>query len=181
MSRNYKIHDKEGIHFVTFATVSWVDVFTRQVYRDILLDSIRYCQKEKGLVVYSWCIMSNHVHMIVRSERGDLSGTLRDLKKFTAKKIIEAIRQENESRREWMLAIFQKAGRENSNNKDYQFWRQDNKPIEIYSNQGMDQKLQYVHDNAVESGLVENAEDYLYSSARDYAGKKGLWEIEFLE
>ena len=66
MSRNYKIQNKEGIYFVTFATVEWVDVFTRKTYRDIFIESIKHCQNAKGLVVYSWCLMSNHVHMIVR-------------------------------------------------------------------------------------------------------------------
>ena len=124
MSRNYKIQNKEGIYFITFATVGWVDVFTRQSYRDIFLESIRYCQKEKGLIVYSWCLMSNHVHMIVRSLNGDLSGTIRDLKKYTSKKILNEIKHNyHESRKEWMLDIFKKAGLKNSNNRGYQFWR----------------------------------------------------------
>ena len=118
MSRNYKIRDKHGIYFVSFATTEWVDVFTRQVYRDILIDSIRYCQKEKGLIVYSWCLMSNHIHLIIKSAKGDLSGTIRDMKKHTSKKIIEAIEKSNtESRKEWMLELFRKAGSSNSNNQ----------------------------------------------------------------
>jgi putative transposase len=60
----YKIRNKEGVHFITFAVVDWVDVFTRKEYRDILLDSIRFCQKEKSLLVHAWCIMSHHVHFI---------------------------------------------------------------------------------------------------------------------
>ncbi len=181
MSRNYKIQNQDGIYFITFATVGWVDVFTRQIYRDILLASIKYCQKEKGLIIYCWCIMSNHVHMIVRSEAGDLSGSIRDLKKFTSKKCLEAMNEETESRREWMSSIFRTAGMGNSNNVNYQFWRQDNKPIELLSNEVMDQKVEYIHNNPVESGIVENPEEYLYSSARDYTGMKGLLEIEFLE
>lgn len=182
MSRNYKIQNKAGIYFITFATVEWVDVFTRQSYRDIFLESIRYCQKEKGLIVYSWCLMSNHVHMIVRSKYEDLSGTIRDLKKFTSKKILKEIQHSNlESRKDWMLEIFMKAGERNSNNQSYQFWRQDNRPIEIFSNGVIDQKMEYVHQNPVVAGLVENAEDYLYSSARDYAGVNGLIDIEFLD
>ena len=60
----YKIRDKEGIHFLTFAVTEWVDVFTRREYRDIVLDSIKHCQKEKGLLLHGWCIMSNDVHLI---------------------------------------------------------------------------------------------------------------------
>lgn len=181
MSRNYKIQNKEGLYFITFATVGWIDVFTRPIYREILIDSIKFCQTEKCLVVYCWCIMSNHVHLILRSKSYDLSGTIRDLKKYTSKKFIETIQTENESRREWMLPLFKSAGLVNSNNSNYQFWRQDNKPIELFSNEVFDQKLQYIHMNPVESGIVENPEDYLYSSARDYAGVKGLLDIEFLE
>ncbi|MCZ6522139.1 MAG: hypothetical protein O6848_11650 [Bacteroidetes bacterium] len=66
MPSQYKINDPQGIYFITFATVSWVDVFTRKFYRDLFLDSVRYCQNEKDLIVYSWCLMSNHVHMIGR-------------------------------------------------------------------------------------------------------------------
>lgn len=181
MSRNYKIQNKEGIYFITFATVGWVDVFTRSIYREILIDSIKFCQKEKSLVVYAWCIMSNHVHFILRSNSADLSGTIRDFKKYTSKKCIQTIQIENESRREWMLKLFRSAGKMNSNNSTYQFWRQDNKPIELFSNEVFDQKLRYIHMNPVESGIVENPEEYIYSSARDYAGIKGLLDIEFLE
>ncbi|MES1226205.1 MAG: transposase, partial [Bacteroidota bacterium] len=96
-------------------------------------------------------------------------------------KLIATI-QENkqESRKEWMLSIFKSAGDYNSNNTNFQFWRQDNKPIEVYSNAVIDQKLDYLHNNPVEEGIVEQAEDYIYSSARDYAGQKGLLSIEML-
>jgi len=77
----YRIRDKEVIHFITFAVVEWVDVFTRKEYRDILLDSIRYCQKEKGLVLYSWCVMSNHVHLMISAKERNSSDILRDFKK----------------------------------------------------------------------------------------------------
>ena len=122
----YKIRNQAAIHFITFAVVSWIDVFTRKDYRNILLESIRFCQRDKGLVVYSWCIMSNHVHLIVSAKNNNLSDVLRDFKKFTSKKIITAIEANTkESRREWMLDIFRKEGGANSRNKEYQFWRQD--------------------------------------------------------
>ena len=179
----YKIRNKEGIHFVTFAVVEWVDVFTRKEYRDILLESIRYCQKAKGLLVHSWCLMSNHVHLVVSAKENNTSEILRDFKKFTSKQIVQAIKAHpQESRREWMMNIFEKAGIENSRNKSFQFWRQDNQPKELFSEKFTDQKLSYIHNNPVEAGLVEKAEEYVYSSARDYyAGKSvGLLEIEFL-
>ena len=78
--RGYKIRNKEGIHFITFAVVEWVDVFTRKEYRDIVLDSIRYCQAEKGLALHSWCLMSNHLHLVVSAKNENLSDILRDFK-----------------------------------------------------------------------------------------------------
>jgi putative transposase len=179
----YKIINKKGIHFITFAVVEWVDVFARKEYRDILLDNIRYCQKEKGLLVHAWCIMSNHVHLIISAKNNDASDILRDFKKFTSKQIVKAIdTNEQESRREWMLEIFRKAGTGNSRNSSYQFWRQDNQPKELFSEKFTEQKLYYIHNNHVEAGIVEKEEEYLYSSARDYFyGKQcGLIEINFL-
>jgi len=182
MRRAYKIKNKEGIYFVSFATVGWIDVFTRRIYKDILIDSLKYCQEEKGLILFAWCIMSNHVHLIAKAKEGfELSGILRDLKKFTSKKIIEAINENvQESRKEWMLSMFKNAGAYNVNNKNYQFWKQDNKPIELWSNEVLDQKLDYVHNNPIEEGIVEKPEDYIYSSARDYAGVRGLLQIELM-
>ena len=79
-----------------------------------------------------------------------------------------------------MLAIFKVKGKENSRNSTYQFWRQDNQPIELTDNLMIDQRLNYTHNNPVEAGIVENAEDYLYSSAKDYCGEQGLLKIELL-
>lgn len=180
----YKIRNKEGIHFVTFAVVEWVDVFTRKEYRDIVVESLKHCQKERGLQIYSWCIMSNHVHLVVSAKQNDTSEILRDFKKFTSKEIIKTLANNiGESRKEWMMEIFRKEGAANSRNSIYQFWRQDNQPKELFSSGFTKQKLEYIHNNPVEAGIVEKAEEYIYSSARDYyEGKSvGLLEIEFLE
>ena len=121
--------------------------------------------------------------LVVAAKEGPLSDVLRDFKKFTSKQLIAAIQNNmHESRRDWMLDIFKKAGANNSRNKDYQFWQQDNQPKECYSQQFTTQKLEYVHNNPVRVGIVDKAEEYLYSSARDYYyGKRvGLLEIEWL-
>ena len=107
----YKIRNPAAIHFITFAVVEWIDVFTRKEYRDIVLDSIRYCQSEKGLALHSWCLMSNHLHLVVSAKNENLSDILRDFKKFTSKQIIEAIiNNKQESRKDWMLQIFKEEG-----------------------------------------------------------------------
>jgi len=179
----YKIRNQAAIHFITFAVVEWVDVFTRKDYRDIILESIKYCQTEKGLLLHCWCIMSNHLHLIVSAKNNDLSDILRDFKKFTSKQIIAAIEtNQHESRRDWMLNIFREQGEKKSWNKTYQFWRQDNQPQELYSPAFIFQKINYIHNNPVEAGIVEKPEHYLYSSAKDYfqTRKCGLLDLVFL-
>jgi len=92
MSRTYKFENPDGVYFITFATVGWVDVFTRREYKDILIDSLQFCQKEKGLILFAYVIMTNHVHLIARSKDGfELSNIMRDFKKFTSKQVIKAL------------------------------------------------------------------------------------------
>ena len=177
----YKIRDFEGIHFVTFAVVGWIDVFTRRDYADIVIDSLQFCQQNKGLQLRVWCIMSNHVHLIASARDKNLSDILRDLKKHTSTKIIKAIAEHGgESRKEWMLPLFRQAGASNSRNTTNQFWQQDNHPIECYSQEFTKQKVDYVHDNPVSAGIVSRPEDYNYSSAIDYCGGKGFLPISLL-
>lgn len=152
MSSKYKFHNPEGIYFVTYSVVKWIDVFTRNLYWEILLESFRYCQKEKGLKIHACVIMTNHVHMIVSAMEGYLhENIMRDLKKYTSSQIIKAIKENNtESRNEWILMAFKEEGERNSNNMIYQFWQQDNHPIELFNNKMMDQKLDYIHNNLIE-------------------------------
>jgi REP element-mobilizing transposase RayT len=179
----YKIRNKAEIHFLSFSVVEWVDVFTRKEYRDILIDSLKFCQESKGLLLHGWCIMSSHLHLLASSVIHDLSGTLRDFKKFTGKKVIEAIiNNPAESRKDWMLRIFTDVGEANSRNTNYQFWRQENQPKECYSPAFTVQKLNYIHNNPVEAGIVDKPEEYVYSSAKDYCYQKncGLLNVAFI-
>ncbi|WP_340112503.1 REP-associated tyrosine transposase [Maribellus mangrovi] len=172
MSRKYKFHNPEGVYFVSFAVQGWVDVFTRNEYKNILIENLKYCQKNKGMEIFAWCIMTNHVHMVLRAG-GEilLHDILRDYKKFTSKAIVKSIEDNiQESRKEWLLQQFKTS-------EGNRFWRGDNKPIELWSNKVIDQKIDYIHNNPVEEGIVFRAEDYLYSSAADYAGEKGLINV----
>jgi putative transposase len=172
VSRKYKIRDQDKLYFVTFTVVYWLDVFIRRDYKDLFLDSLRYCQKHKGLELCAYCIMSSHIHMILgRNSDQNLEDIIRDIKKYTSVKLIEAIKEhQQESRRELLLWLFEKAGKSNSNNTRYQFWQQHNHPIELATNEMIDQRLNYIHNNPVEAGIVLSPEHYLYSSAINYAG-----------
>jgi len=120
--------------------------------------------------------MTSHVHLIFRSA-SELKPELiiGDFKRFTSKAIVKAIIENpKESRKEFLLEQFLEAGNKSSNVTKYQFWRHDNHPIELWSNKVIDEKINYIHNNPVEEGLVFRQEDYLYSSAADYAEEKGI-------
>lgn len=178
----YKIRNQGGIHFITFAVVEWVDVFSRKEYQEIVIESLRYCQREKGLVIYAWCLMSNHMHLIVSAKEENLGDILRDFKKFTSRTILnEVIQNKRESRKKWLLDIFRRQGLKSSRNKVYQLWCHDNHPKELFSERFTEQKLHYIHNNPVAAGLVEKAEDYLLSSAKNYhLGEKSLINVAFI-
>ncbi len=182
MSLKYKFFDKTDLYFVTYTVINWMDVFTSDIYRNVLLDSWNYCIKNKGLKIHAWCIMTNHVHMIISSDGEELSNIMRDMKSFTSttlKRIIADNPQESKKIR--MLKMMKDAGTKNSNNNGFQFWKQHNHPILLDTNYILDQKLDYIHNNPVKKGFVDEPENYLYSSARDYIGIKGLIEIELIE
>ena len=169
MSRKYKFHEKTGAYFISFATVNWIDVFTRELYFGAMIEPLDFCRKNKGMEIYGYCIMHSHVHLIFRSSHGDPSGLIRDFKGFTSRKIVKLVEENSEeSRKEWMLWMFERAATKNSNVTKRQFWQQNNHPIEIWSLKVFEQKLNYIHNNPVESGFVVNAIDWKYSSAKNY-------------
>ncbi len=171
MSTKYKFHNQERLYFITFAVVGWIDLFIRNEYRQVLLDSWKHCQKSKGLQVFGWCIMTSHVHMIIGTEKDNMEDILRDMKRHTAMTLRKCIEEHpHESRREWILKLMKAAGTANSNNAGFQLWRQDNHPIELFTQKVTHQKLDYIHNNPVTAGFVESPEEYLYSSAKDYYG-----------
>lgn len=181
MSRKYKFHNEEGLYFVSFATVYWIDVFTRNDYFEILVENLNYCIVNKGMQVFCWCIMPSHVHLIFNDTNGNPSQLLKDFKKYTSKKLLEEITNNSqESRREWMLWMMKRAAEKASLKSNYQFWQHHNKPIELWSHKVIEQKVNYIHNNPVEAGLVEEPENWKYSSAIDYTGKKGFVHLTLM-
>ncbi|MEN0054313.1 MAG: transposase [Mucilaginibacter sp.] len=122
MSRNYKFRNAEGLYFVSFSSVFWIDVFVRLEYFDCIVKNLNFCVSNKGMEIYAWCIMTSHVHLVFRSNIQKPEELIRDFKSYTAKELINLIGQNNqESRREWLLSAFKKAAKANSNNTDNQF------------------------------------------------------------
>ncbi len=172
MAFEYRIKDQHGQYFVTFTVHQWVDVFTREEYKNILIESLKFCQKEKGLQIYGWVLMTNHIHLIISSNKEKLSDIIRDFKKYTSSKVYAAIQNnQRESRKNWLLWLLRKDDK-------VWFWEEGYHGEEITTRDFFDSKLQYIHMNPVRAGLVEKEEEYLYSSCGDYYGvKKGLLEL----
>jgi len=125
MANRYKIRDNLGLYFVTFTIIGWVDLFIRRDYKDCLIDALNYCVKEKGLSVHAYVIMTSHIHLIVSSKEDcDLVATIRDLKRFTSKKLIQLIKEIPESRREWMLNKFSYEANRTKRGADYILWKE---------------------------------------------------------
>ncbi len=172
MSVKYKIRDQHGLNYMTCSITGWVDLFSRQAYRDIVLDSWRFCQEHKGFQVHAYTFMSNHLHLIASCRSPyRLSDVMRDWKAHTARQIVLYLQDKNnpESRREWLLYLFSYFAVGKKDKQTYQVWQHDNHPIELYSEHVISQKLDYIHLNAVRAGYVELPEHWLYSSAPFYA------------
>ena len=182
MSQKYRDLQPNGIYFVTYSVIYWIDFFIRETYRQVLIDSWNYCRKEKGLTIYAWCIMTNHVHLIASSHKSPLNQIMRDHKAYTSRSFHDMLlRNQSESRKNWMLKMMKHAGCQNRGPQTFQFWQPYNHQILLDDAEIAMQKLEYIHMNPVKAGFVRKAEDYLYSSAVDYEGGKGLVEIQKLE
>jgi putative transposase len=169
MGFTYKVYDQQSIYYITCTVHQWVDVFTRKVYIDILMNSLRHFQAEKGLEIYAWVIMSNHTHLIVGSKKNKLTDIIRDFKKFTAKEIVLCIEYNvHESRKDWLLWLLKK--------EDHiWFWQEGYHAKEVLSKEFFNTIMDYIHLNPVRAGFVEKEEDYVWSSCSDIYGiRKGL-------
>ena len=156
----------EGTFFVTFTVVGWIDVFTREMYCDEIIKNLIYCQKNKGLEIYAYVIMPSHIHLVVSRKEGLLSDWIRDFKSFMAKQIVAAINANpQESRKEWLNYMFSYFAKGSKQNQDFMFWQKTNHPVELYTEKVIEQKIDYIHNNPVEAGIVTQAEFYKYSSA----------------
>lgn len=155
-----------NLYFVTLTVEGWVDIFTRDIYRDEIIANLQYCQKNEGLLIYEYVLMTNHLHMIAAREYDTLGELLGRFKSFTAKKILNLIKTNpEESRKEWLLNLFEHFARKNKQYSDYHFWHYTTHPTELWSNDVIEEKAEYIHCNPVKAGFVKEPHHFLYSSA----------------
>ena len=176
----YKIRNQGATYFLTFTVEGWIDLFSRKVYRDIILDSFMFCRKNKGLQIHAFVIMSNHIHVIWTAKNNNLSDIIRDFKTHTSNTFIKVMEDVLESRRGWLLHMFKYYARGTNANKVFKIWTNDNHPEEIFTQDFFYQKLKYIHENPVRAGLVKKETDYIYSSASNYSSFESIIPIDFL-
>ena len=182
MSTKYKATTTEEAYFITITTVGWIDVFTRLNQKYNIINALNYCQKNKGLEIYAYVMMSNHLHLLCKATNGFvLSDVIRDFKKFTSKKILETINEEPESRREWMLEYFQKACQHLKREQQFKVWQDAYYAELVETNWFIKQKVNYIHNNPVKDKIVTEPEEYYFSSARNYADLENELEVIMLD
>ncbi len=153
-------------YFITISVVSWQAVFIRRVYGDHVMECLRHCRDHKGLAIYAYVLMPNHLHAVVQSSGRPLSATMRDFKSYSAKTLIQLIAdQPQESRYEPLARLFAGYGAHNAMNWENQFWQNGYQPIELHAPAVIQQKIKYIHHNPVRAGFVSEPAHWFYSSA----------------
>ncbi len=150
-------------------TVRWIPLFKNPDLAGILIDSLKFLQAKRGLIVYAYVIMEEHLHAVVAAP--ELSKTLKEFKSFTARAIVDTLKNNDAN---GLLVRLEKAKMSFKIQSDYQVWQEGNHPEAIFSEQMLLQKINYIHHNPVRRGYVDEPRHWRYSSARDYEGNEGL-------
>ena len=165
----------EAPHFVTCTVVKWLLLFADPRIVNILLNAIRHLQAENILRLHGYVVMENHLHMIVSGQ--DVSAAIISFKKFTARQIVEYLR---ENARSGMLRELSFTMRKQGDSRQHQVWQSDFHPQAIAGEDMLRQKLDYMHANPVRRGYVVEPTYWRNSSACNYAGMEGVLEIDIL-
>ncbi|MEW6657523.1 MAG: transposase [Thermodesulfobacteriota bacterium] len=176
MRTRYRIIEDSHPYFLTCTIIEWLPVFTRKPYFEIIIDSLKYCRERKGLKIFAYVVLDNHLHLVAHGER--LPETIKEFKSFTAQGIIKLATEEG---KDWLLNQFKFFKARHKQESRHQVWQEGFHPQLVISEEMLSQKVEYIHDNPVKAGLVERAEDWLYSSAKNYLGQAGMLEIDVLE
>ena len=169
----YKIIDNHPPYFLTATVVNWIPLFSAPRVQQILIDSLRFLQTEERLCLYAYVILENHLHLVASSS--DLSKEIGDFKSYTARQIIDYYKDQNARNVLEQLALYKKHYKQD---RDHQMWQEGSHPQRIKDLAMMRQKVEYIHNNPVKRGWVDNAIDWRYSSARNYAGIDGVLNVQ---
>ena len=169
----YKIYEPTHPHFITCTILHWIPIFTNKDSVQIVIDSLKYLQKEDNLKIYAYVILENHIHLVASSN--DIAKSMQKFKSYTAKELLKLLKTKNITTLLEQFAFYKKRHKKHT---EYQIWQEGIQPKLIQTEKMMLQKIEYIHQNPVKRGFVDEAEHWRYSSARDYLGMDGLIEIE---
>ncbi len=169
----YIIYDLKAPHFLTCTINNWIPIFTRQATVKVVIEALAYRQSQRGLKVYGYVILENHLHLIAQSE--NLQKEISSFKSWTAKQILIVLKEHKADRILRQLAFHKKAHKKD---RQYQVWEEGSHPQQIQNDKMLLQKLDYIHLNPVKRGYVDKVEHWRYSSARNYLGHEGLLGID---
>lgn len=175
---------QHACHYITFNTVDWVDVFIKPVYKYVIVDALNELIALRGLTVYAWCLMTNHLHLLLQAKDGiGLSLIEREFKRVTSTHILEAVEMEPESRHDWLLERFEHCSQSLKKLEKYQVWQSCCNPEFLDFRQPMQLRdhVNFVHENPVRDRIVRMPEDYVFSSAGDYQGRRGLVHVKVID
>jgi REP element-mobilizing transposase RayT len=161
----YTISKETEYYFCTDTIVGWQYIFTSFPFFEAIIESLKYCQNNKGLQIHGYVIMPNHLHTILSAAENNLSDVLRDFKRYTSTRI-SSLLEETENTK--LLKFFSTAAEIVGRGNDYKIWQSGSHPEAIVSNEFFIQKLNYIHENPVRKGFVEHPEHWIFSSARNY-------------
>lgn len=174
----------DSSYFLTLNTVDKIDVFVRPAYKQAIADALNYFIETQGLIVYAWCLMTSHLHLIVRTREDSAPAYFeRDFKKYTTPIILKTIEMEMDFRRDWMMQRFEDYGKPLRRIEKFHLWQNCSSPLRIDCQQPryLLDRIAHIHENPVRERIVEQPEAYIFSSARDYAGIRGLVNVRVVQ
>jgi REP element-mobilizing transposase RayT len=174
----------EACYFLTLTVVDRIDVFTRPAYKQVIADALNHFVDLDKIAIYAWCLMTHHLHLLIKTpEDYGPSYFERDFKKYTTPEILRAIDVEMDLRKDWMVQRFEDFGKSLKRIEKLHLWQNCSSPLHMDSSQPdqLVSRIEHIHENPVRERIVDLPEAYLYSSARDYAGGKGLVKVKVIQ
>ncbi|MFA5454244.1 MAG: transposase [Sulfurimonas sp.] len=168
----YKIYEPTHPHFVTCTILHWIPIFTRVETTSIIFESLKHLQQADSLKLYAYVILENHLHLVVSSD--DIGKSMRKFKAHTAKEILKLLQEKDVKTILEQLAFYKKAHKKETT---YQLWQEGIQPKLIQDDKMMIERINYIHQNPVKRGYIDEAKFWRYSSARDYEGVEGLINV----
>lgn len=184
LANDKPIGSGEACYFLTLNVVDRIDVFTRPAYKQVVADALNHFVDLGQITIYAWCLMTHHLHLLVKTPEGYGPAYFeRDFKKYTTPEILKAIDLEMDLRADWMIQRFEDYAKTLKRIEKLHLWQNCSSPLHIDCSQPdlLVSRIEHIHENPVRERIVDLPEAYLYSSARDYIGGKGLVKVKVVQ